>query len=158
RMSRLAVDHMYTLAAGFNISEKGPALITLAAHHDKRSIPLTTKFLKSKNLTLIKSALQAAEILKVAELEEEVVNLLSSPMAMIRLHAMESAFKLRLPNLEDKLEGLLKDPVWYIRERLPKLINIHNLAQHLLPTLLNDSSHPVRQIAKTARKNHIQPA
>ena len=142
----------------FTSTSAPSALVALAAHHDPRSIKLTAKFLNSKNVTLIKNALRAAEILKSTELEKDVLALLENPVTMIRLQAMESAFKLRLDGLEDRLGKLTRDPAWYVRERLAQLISKHKLARKLIPALLKDSNASVRHSANIADHSHIQPA
>jgi len=146
-MSRVAIDHMYELAAGYDINKKGPALLTLAAHRDERCTELITQFLQNKSLFLKKQALEASKITRQKKLIPAISELLNDPVPSIRLTAMEVLFDLETENLEQSLQKLAMDNSWYIRERLATLIRKHDIGKELLPQLQADPNASVSTAA-----------
>ena len=156
-MSRVAVDYIYETASSYDISKKGDALISLAAHKDKRCITLIEEFCRSRNLSLINAALNAAAILKDPAIYHSVAEMLRNPAPTVRIKALETAFKLDMPNLTQILSPLTGDKIWFVRERLAKLINTTSMACELLSQLKNDSNAYVCRAANMLNKN-IQTA
>lgn len=144
-LARVAVDHLYEDACGNFISYKASAILGLAAHNDPRCRRLVIDYLKNYNLTLKRSALLAAKVLNDKTLCPQIAKLLQDRSTVIRMQAMDCLFTLMPVNLEDYLKVLVFDPVWYVREKLARLLAAKNIFGSLRQELEEDQKLAVRE-------------
>ena len=139
-LARVAVDHLYEDACGNVISHKASAILGLAAHNDPRCLQLVIEYLDNYNLTLKRSALLAAKVLNDRSLCPMIVQLLRDKSTIIRIQAMECLLALKPTKLKEYLIILVDDPVWYVREKLARVLAQRKLLPEVLTKLAKDGS------------------
>ena len=149
-MARVAVDHLYEDACGHDMSHKASAIVGLAAHKDKRCRSLILNFLRQSNLNLKRSALLAAKILNDKTLGPAIAELLKDRLAIIRMQAMDCLKSMSIVELEKYLAPLANDPVWYVREKLARVLGERPTGETLLHFLEEDNKSAVRKAAEMA--------
>ncbi|MCH2208553.1 MAG: hypothetical protein MK132_22150 [Lentisphaerales bacterium] len=146
-LARVAVDHLYEDACGNVISYKASAILGLAAHNDPRCRRLVIDYLNNYNLTLKRSALLAAKVLNDKTLCPQIAKLLQDRSTVIRMQAMDCLLSLSPENLDEYLKVLVCDHVWYVREKLARVLVQKGLCPDLMASLERDPKAAVREAA-----------